>query len=210
MAIISKIEEQKNKKRFNIYVDDAFFCGLNKETAIQFGLKVGKFVEEDELQRAIHESEVKHAFEKSLDYISVRMYSKGELFEKLLKKGYNKDVIFDAIQKLEDYHYVDDEMFAKQFVFENTKYSKKILSNKLKQKGIDGEIIDRLLAEKSPDDEEFLCEKYVQKYLKTKAVCDKSSKQKLYASLARRGFDFDLIKKVCEKQLNDDCFDDDF
>ena len=45
MSEITKIEDQKNKKRVNIFVDDAFFCGLHKETAVTFGLKIGKIVD---------------------------------------------------------------------------------------------------------------------------------------------------------------------
>ncbi len=208
MAVVTKIEEQKNKKRFNIFVDDAFFCGLNKETAILFGLKVGKNVESSELERAIFESEVKSAFEKAIDYISSRMHTKKELSDKLLKKGYTKEVIIEALRKLEDYGYVNDELFAKQFINENNKYSKKILSNKLRQKGIECDIIDKFLSDKGQETEEYLCDKYVQKYLKSKKVNDSASKQKLYASIARRGFDFDLIKKTCEKYLNNDSYDD--
>ena len=66
MAVITKIEEQKNKKRVNIFVDDAFFCGLNKETAVIFRLKVGLEVDDNKLKEAVFESEVKSAFEKGL------------------------------------------------------------------------------------------------------------------------------------------------
>ena len=45
MPVITKIETQKNKSRVNIFVDDSFFCGLNKETAILFGLKENKEIE---------------------------------------------------------------------------------------------------------------------------------------------------------------------
>ena len=65
MAIITKIEEQKNKKRVNIFVDDAFFCGLNKETAVVFKLKVGSEIDEELIKDAVFDSEVKSAIEKS-------------------------------------------------------------------------------------------------------------------------------------------------
>ena len=50
MAVITKIEQQKNKARVNIFVDDAFFCGLLKETAVIFKLKVGKEIDETVLK----------------------------------------------------------------------------------------------------------------------------------------------------------------
>jgi regulatory protein len=115
MSVITKIEDQKNKKRVNIFVDDAFFCGLLKETAVIFKLKVGKEIDETVLKEAVFSSEVKSAFDKASDYLGLRMHTKKELFNKLLKKGYEKDVIEQAIKKLEEYHYVDDGLFAKQF-----------------------------------------------------------------------------------------------
>ena len=51
MGKITKIEDQKNKKRFNIFIDNAFFCGLIKEVAVLANLKVGKEIDEEELKQ---------------------------------------------------------------------------------------------------------------------------------------------------------------
>ena len=203
MAVITKIEEQKNKKRVNIFVDNAFFCGLNKETAILFRLKENNEIDEKTLKNAIFESEVKSAFEKAIDYISSRIHTKKELFDKLLKKSFEKNVIDSAIFKLEEYNYVNDELFAKTFVQENYKYSKKMLENKLKQKGVSSEIISNVLELNTDEKEEELCEKQLKKLLKSKNKNDfsKEELQKIYMSLFRKGFEFDLIKKVCRKVL---------
>lgn len=203
MAVITKIEEQKNKKRVNIFVDNAFFCGLNKETAILFRLKENSEIDENTLKNAIFESEVKNAFEKAIDYISSRIHTKKELFDKLFKKGFEKKVIDSAIFKLEEYNYVNDELFAKTFVQENYKYSKKMLENKLKQKGVSSEIISNVLELNTDEKEEELCEKQLKKLLKSKNKNDfsKEELQKIYMSLFRKGFEFDLIKKVCRKVL---------
>lgn len=203
MAVITKIEEQKNKKRVNIFVDNAFFCGLNKETAILFRLKENSEIDEKTLKNAIFESEVKSAFEKAIDYISSRIHTKKELFDKLFKKGFEKKVIDSAIFKLEEYNYVNDELFAKTFVQENYKYSKKMLENKLKQKGVSSEIISNVLELNTDEKEEELCEKQLKKLLKSKNKNDfsKEELQKIYMSLFRKGFEFDLIKKVCRKVL---------
>lgn len=203
MAVITKIEEQKNKKRVNIFVDNAFFCGINKETAILFRLKEDSEIDENTLKNAIFESEVKSAFEKAIDYISSRIHTKKELFDKLFKKGFEKKVVDSAIFKLEEYNYVNDELFAKTFVQENYKYSKKMLENKLKQKGVSSEIISNVLELNTDEKEEELCEKQLKKLLKSKNKNDfsKEELQKIYMSLFRKGFEFDLIKKVCRKVL---------
>ena len=141
MAVITKIEQQKNKARVNIFVDDAFFCGLNKETALIFKLKVGETVSEEKLKQAVLESETKSAFEKASSYLETRMHSKRELFDKLVKKGYSKESINEAINKLEEYHFVDDALFAKQFLEQNGKLSKNMIKNKLLSKGVSFDIL---------------------------------------------------------------------
>ena len=203
MAVITKIEEQKNKKRVNIFVDDAFFCGLTKETAVVFKLKVGKEVNESQLQDAIFDSEVKMAFDKASDYLGSRMHSKKELFDKLLKKGYPKEVISKAIEKLEEYHYVDDGLYSKQFTTENKRYSKRMIENKLKAKGVSTDLIEQSIEEYISDEDEFeLCLKFAEKYVKSKDMSKEGSVQKLISSLARRGFAFDDIKRACKKVLD--------
>ena len=208
MATITKIEEQKNKKRVNIFVDDAFFCGLNKETAVKFSLKVGKEITEEKLKEACFDSEVKSAFEKASNILGIRMHSKKEIFDKLFKKGYEKQVIEKAILKLEEYGFVDDRIFAKEFVESNSKYSKKIKEQKLKQKGVSPDIVFEILANESDFEEIELCKKQAQKYAKSKDVSTKEGKQKLYASLVRKGFDFSTIKKACESLTKNDDFDE--
>ena len=204
MQVITKIETQKNKSRVNIFVDDSFFCGLNKETAILFGLKENKQIDENKLKEAIFESEAKSAFEKSLDYLGRRMYTKKEIFDRLLKKGYEKEVIEKAIEKLEEYHYVDDALFAKQFVQSNQKISKRILQGKLLQKGVPADEISEIIESRTYEDEYNLCLEQARKYLKSKTVSDLNEVQKFQASLARKGFDFDTIKKVSREVLKTD------
>lgn len=208
MAIITELSEQKNKKRVNVFVDDAFFCGLNKETAVKFSLKVGKEITEEKLKEACEESEVKAAFEKATDILGSRMHSKKEIFDKLLKKGYEKTVIEKAITKLEDYGFIDDRLFAKEFVASATRYSKKIKEQKLKQKGVSSDIVSEILGDEDDCSEFELCKKQAEKYAKNKDISTKEGLQKLYASLSRKGFDFDTIKKACKNISKNQDFDE--
>ena len=196
MGIITKIEEQKNKNRVNIFVDDSFFCGLEKETAVIFGLKIDKEIDENELSLAIEKSEEKRAFEKSMDYLSKRMHSKFELKDKLLKKGFSNEVVSNTILKLEEYHYVDDDMFARLFIEQNSNLSKRMIFNKLQLKGINKDIIDKNLIEIDSDAEIEKCEVLARKLLKSTKIENFNDKQKFVAKLVRRGFSYDTISKV--------------
>jgi len=197
LGIITKIEEQKNKNRVNIFIDDSFFCGLEKETALIFRLKTGKEVDIESLNQAIIQSEVKNAFNKSIDYLSIRNHSKKELKDKLLKKGFSKDVIESTLDKLEEYNYIDDEKYTKLFIEQNKRYSKLILLNKLLKKGIDREIIDKNLESLIDEDNEFNnCMIVAEKFLDDTSEMSIKDKQKIFAKLSRRGFKYDVIVKV--------------
>ena len=202
MAVITKIEEQKNKKRVNIFVDDAFFCGLMKETAFVFRLKEGKFVDENELIRAIEESEIKRAFNKALEYLEIRMHTKKEIEDKLLKKGFDKPIIKRAVEKLEEYHYIDDSLFAKQFVSQSKNYSKRTIENKLIQKGVQKDVVQKMTNLRDSEDELKLCKQQVEKYIKNRDMTKENAVQKMYASLLRKGFLFNDIKKATKEVLN--------
>lgn len=199
MSTITKIEEQKNKARVNIFIDDAFFCGLNKEIAIIFGLKEGQTIDEDKLQEAIKSSEAKSAFEKGVEYFSRRQHTRKELIDKLKKKQYSEEAIKKSIEKMEEYHYIDDEMFAKNFVNQNKNLSNRIIQAKLMQKGVSKQIIDEYVNLRPEDTEIDACKAQAEKYVRSKKIETYEGYQKLMASLARKGFDFDIIKKVCKK-----------
>ena len=62
-------------------------------------------------------------------------------------------------------------------------------------------IISQILDERTGESEFELCLLQAKKYLKSKKINDIKDVQKMQASLARKGFDFDTIKKVC-KLLN--------
>lgn len=208
MGKITKIEQQKNKDRVNIFVDESFFCGMGKETAILFGIRVGRELDEKKLLEAANESEVKRAFDKSADYLASRMHSKFELIQKLMKKGFERDVCESAVKKLEDYGYVDDGMFAKMFVQSNPRYSKLMLEQKLKQKGVAKKDIDNAICDVLDEDEFEKCLKLAKKYASCHDLTTKEGQQKLFSSLLRRGFNFEMVKKACKRVCESDDFYD--
>ena len=195
MGLITKIEQQKNKNRVNIFVDDSFFCGLEKEIAVSFRLKVGKVVDEKELADATLESEKKRAFEKANDYLAVRMHSKFEISQKLRTKGFSNDVIDATIKKLEEYNLINDEIFASELIRQNQNLSKIMLKAKLQAKGVSSQVIENSLSELGDSGELSSCLQVAEKLIKTLKSSQKSKKQQLIEKLSRRGFGYDTIKK---------------
>ena len=102
---------------------------------------------------------------------------------------------------MEEYHYIDDGLYAKQFVSQSRNYSKRVIENKLMQKGVQKEIVEKM-AELRNDETEFeLCKKQVERYVKSKDMTKENAVQKMYASLLRKGFEFSYIKKAIKEVL---------
>lgn len=208
VAKITKIEEQKNKKRVNIFVDDAFFCGLNKESAILFGIKVGTQVNEEKLKSAAFDSDVKSAFDKACTLLSSRSYTKKEILDKMRQKGYDENASQAAIKKLEEYGYINDSAYAREYVRCYQNLSKMAVKNKLLAKGVAKDIINEVLADKNTESEFQSAVVEANKYCRGKDKSKPDFKQKLFASLARKGFEFDVIKKAVGEIIKNSDFDE--
>ncbi|MBQ9793142.1 MAG: RecX family transcriptional regulator [Clostridia bacterium] len=189
---ITKIEVQKkNKNRVNLYVDEEFFCGLSLETVVKNHLKEGIEVEEDKLNFLIFETEKEMALSKAVNYISKCQKTKKEVFKYLLQKGYDEQIVNYAISKLEEYNFVDDILYAKNYIkFKNKNNGSRKIEMELKQKGISEEIAKESLETYSNDREYVLS--IAIKYMKNKDK-DIKTKQKAYRHLASRGFNSDDI-----------------
>ena len=180
------------------------FSKLFEISSDDFNIMRGNIIIYAHQNKIAFESEVKSAIEKTLNYVAIRMHTKKELLDKLVLKGFEKDIVLKAIDKLEEYHYVDDELYAKRFVSENKKYSKKMLYEKLSLKGVNREIIGNVLQSINDDSEYELCLKMAEKYTKNKKIETINDLRKMQQSLARKGFSFDLVSKVSRQVTRKD------
>ena len=197
MSIITKLEYQKNNpERANLYLDDKFYSGISVELCIKEHLKTGLEIDEDKLNELILEDEKSVAFTKAINYVSNNYKTKKQVRDYLYKKEYNRNTIDYVIYKMEEYKYLDDEAYAKQFVLTySKKYGKLKLISGLKSKGISDSIIDNLFEE---IEVESSIETVANKYLKNKII-DEKTYIKLSRFLYSRGYQFDEINSYINK-----------
>ena len=199
---ITEIKKTKNAMRYHLYVDDRFFGIFLDETLAKTGLKTGQEIDEEELFAIKKENDKKLAFEMALSYLEKYSVSTKGLKDYLKKKQIEKEVIENTVSKLQEYGYLNDEVFAKGY-FESLKGSKgkRAIANKLKEKGINAEIVENLL-ETVEEEEEFdraltLGEKFVKNREKTL-----KNKQKCLAHLIYKGYDYSVARQVSDKLFN--------
>ena len=86
MSEVTSIEPQKKKERFNIFVDGKFAFGLDAETVVKSGLKIGQEISEKEIEKLVFENEIKKLMEKALRFLAFRPRSEKEVHSQLNKK----------------------------------------------------------------------------------------------------------------------------
>lgn len=195
MGIITTIKKCTRKKDCaNIYIDDEYTCCLQTFVVLSEGLKVGQDVEKSELDRLQLLSDGETAFSKVLNYIGVRMRSVSEIRQYLAKKEYAEVVINSVISKLEKYNYLNDEIFAKEYVNSAAKRSGvRMIKMKLKRFGVSDELVSTNLDNITGQEE--LAYKYAVKYLKHKPY----DRNKLGNHLQSKGFDWDTISSAVNR-----------
>ena len=134
--------------------------------------------------------EFENAKQKAIKFIGISKKTEYEVKQKLLRLGYNQDIVDMVISYLLNIGYVDDSDYVKSFIKQNErfmKYSIFEIKQKLLQKGIKKDIIEEeiVVLDKSDYDKK-LCEKILTS--KCKSMDELKIKQYLY----RRGLKKDI------------------
>ena len=198
MPKITKIISQTgSQNRVNIHVDDKFLTGLDKFTWISHNLQLGSEISKEFCEKLKIESVQGKAYNKALKLLSYRPQSTKEIWQKL-KPKFEPETINQTIAKLKQKGWLNDKEFALAWVKERSQThlrSRTHLKSELIQKGIAANIISEALSEPELEDIELAsAQKLVEKFR------DRKTKEQLKAYLARKGFNYSIIKKSLEKQ----------
>jgi len=142
-----------------------------------------------------------YAFNRALRYLSLRARSEKEIREYLTKREFTPDATTEAITRLKSLKFLNDEEFSKSLIRSRQVYkgrSKRFVSYELKQKGVEGTTIDKVLSD-SQDDLQTARE-FVERKKRVYSTMDKLKfKEKMIRLLSSRGFSYDIIKKAIEE-----------
>ena len=210
MKKITKITKQQNGERYNLFLDEAFFCGITEDTLVKLRLQKGMEVDEVELENILREENRNKCFNHAVFLLGKRNYFEKVLKDKLKEKEYDEESIQFAIEKLYHYGYLNEERLTEAFVKDKKRFSKKgprYIASALKAKGVDEDLIKETL-EACYEEEEALenCMSLLRKkidYYKRKTEDTYTLKSKLYAFLAQRGYSAEVIKKSIEAILKE-------
>jgi Uncharacterized protein conserved in bacteria len=195
--------EQSEQSKVKVFIDDSYAFLLYQKDIEQFGLKQGREIAEALYMEIMEETIYRRAKQKALAVLKFIDRTEQELRTKLSESGYPEEIIIRTISYVMEYGYLNDERFARAYIRArmHTK-SKQVIKNELYRKGISKEVADSILAEEYEntetveDAELSAIRKAVAKKTKNPEALNPQEKQKLMASLYRKGFEISKIKKV--------------
>ena len=193
--------------RNKIYLDTEEIMDISPLIRQKYDLKVN-----DSIERFYDEISYEASLEKGIFLISLKDRTKKEIRLKLEEKFWNRNAVLKAIEKLEEFGYLNDLNYAISYI-ESKTYGKNRISYNLFQKGIDRSTVEKAYLtldegkEENIDDVklEKLIDKNSRKINSSNSRDEKKLKeeQKLIQYLARQGFSLDKIfKKLKEYKEN--------
>ena len=197
MSIVTAIEQQRRRRRYNVYVDGEFALALEPETLATSGLKVGSVVTGNRLMELAAADLRKRAFDAALRLLSYRPRTEHEIRTRLLRRGLPPDVVSAAIEKLRDYGYVDDAAFAQFWVESRNSGSprgQRLLRRELRGKGVDVETAATATA--TVAEEDAARQAALKKERSLRGLEYRDFRNRLAGYLQRRGFGYDVIRPV--------------
>lgn len=211
MKVTALTAQQKDPNRLNVMVDGKYRFSLDISQVVSLGVKVGREYSETELAGLEGESQFGKLYARALEYCLIRPHSAREVRDYLWRKtretkyksrksgeiktrdGVAPELADRVYDELLEKAYIDDERFARYWI-ENRNLAKgtsrRKLSSELSAKGVDRNIVERLLAESVRTDSDELRKVIAKKRARY------SNEQKLMQYLARQGFGFDDIKRA--------------
>jgi regulatory protein len=202
MPTITSISPQKrHRNRYSLFVDQQFFAGVDAAVVETLGLKKGLEVDTKQLSTILEQEEYQRAKNYLFRLLSRRLYSCAEVRKKLTERGYEPALIEKVIIEFINRAWLDDTQFATQWTESRLRSKPRgiaLIRRELFQKGIEKEIISEILAKYTDSEAEF--DRAVTALKKKKNYTTEPDlvkrKRKIYAYLARRGFNHETIDKV--------------
>lgn len=193
--------------RNKIYLDTEEIMDISPLIRQKYDLKVN-----DSIERFYDKISYEASLEKGIFLISLKDRTKKEVRLKLEEKFWNKNAVLKAIEKLEEFGYLNDLNYAISYI-ESKTYGKNRISYNLFQKGIDRSTVEKayltLDEEKEENIDDVKLEKLIDKNSRKINISNSrdekklKEEQKLIQYLARQGFSLDKIfKKLKEYKEN--------
>ena len=196
--------EPRRKGLCAVFIDGEYAMKLDAEIVLGHRLDVGREITDEQLHEAVIASDHKRCKDKAMWLISYRDHSRRELCDKL-RKDYSDESVEAAVTRCEELGLIDDSRYARRYVADliNIKHlSERGIRQKLREKGIDRDLIDEILAEYELDEAQQIRDIIERKY--ARSLSDEKTRRRAVSALQRMGFSYADIRSVLNEYIDTD------
>ncbi len=194
---------QRDPARMSIRAGGKYIGTMSHRRIVELDLTVGMAWTDDLADRVTAMLGADKATRYAMNALNQRMFSTGELIDRLRRRGYEAAVIDEVVEKMTERGFLDDQAYGRSVI--RAERSRKpagprLLRYKLIRKKLPRELIDRLIDEAEQDHDgaesaRQLAEQRLQTVTMQKLE-PAVRRRRLYGLLARRGFSPDDIRSA--------------
>ncbi|MEJ5285970.1 MAG: hypothetical protein CH6_4067 [Candidatus Kapaibacterium sp.] len=211
-VVVKSISKKGRRDICSVEFDNGEKFDFAIDLVAKYKLSKGKKLDTNLLTDILKEQRIIEAKNIALNFVSYKQRTKFEVEQKLKQKHYTESEIQKAIEFLEDFGYLDDKKFAKdylQFALKQKKYSLLRIKNNLFQKGLSKDVIDEVLRDLQVDSQEFenAMNLALKKFQQLVRMNKDNPVQKVAQYLYSKGFSWEMINKVVEELPGNEEYD---
>jgi len=193
-----------------IQVNGKTVARLSVRTTSDIGLFVGQSWDDPLAMRVREADDGDRAFRTAMALLNRRAKSTRQLAQQLRRKGHSDTVIDRVTERLTQLRLLDDRAFGQAVIRDTTRSraaGPRLLLLKLRQRGVNGQLAEELIQESTPTPDQAIDQaaQLIQKKTRTptyRSLEPQTLKRRLWAMLARRGFDHDTIQAAFGQALS--------
>ena len=212
MTITDVCPQKNSDSRVSVFLDGEYAFSLDEVDALVMGIKKGRELDENLLEKCRFLSSAAKAKEKALAFVARKPATRKMVRDMLLSKGFDVDAADCACDELEEFGYIDDSNYALLFLeyAEQKMWGERKVRYELAQKGVSKEIIEDAIAQMPQTDTNTLAEAMAEKY-RGSDFADIRTKQRVQRYFVSRGFDWSAVNSalaICIQQQRNDNLND--
>lgn len=205
MSVISAIvPAPRHPGRFEVLVEGKSVALLSLLAIEEMRLAVGRPITGLEDRIALEAARLK-VYDRALNMLAFRARSSAELARSLVRKGEEKPHVDWAVRRLQENGLLDDAAFAESYTRSKAlgaQQSRRRVQQDLARKGVARSVsdaaIETVFEEEGVDQREIVAAAARKKLRSLRALEPQVRRRRLYAFLARRGYDPDDIRAAME------------
>ena len=194
---ITALDAGSTRGRVAVVVDGEQVLDLPKAIVEKLGLRLGQSLLPAEQETIRQTTALQEAKVAAIKALGIRARTRSDLERRLLQRGLPPQAVAQTLDWLTDRKYLDDEQYAHERwqALSQRRLGARAILHKLVQEGVPRPLADAVMAAQdySLHETEQVRELALRRNEGLKKVPWRQRRQRLYAYLARRGFDGDAI-----------------